>query len=229
MILFSGIILLIICIFHTMTTPENTNTFQDTLLPTNIKYPRSTDFPFKSTDFPSPRSDNTPLNSQLPSLPISSLPPNNEPSLLDLHAIGITDSSGDMLDDCIGVLLLLIGVGVVAVWYIYMIKSLCDISYRDQKDLCPGSNAWLYLLFSISVFMNVYGILNMWFDASSRKAHLVGNAILLVATTGWGCVELFGVSCINELYNTLLYLMLTATVFLNLVNTAVIIMFLLMT
>lgn len=223
-----------------MTTPEYTVTFRDTLLPTDIKYPLS-------ADFPSPMSDKTPLHSQLPLPPTSSLTPTNgvsqvsmtqvctldlgrlEENALDLYSIGITGSSGDIMGGCIGVFLVLGVVGGVALWYIYMIKSLCDISYRDQKDLCPGSNAWLYLLFTISLFLNIYGMLNMCFDASSKKAHLVGNAIILLATTGWGCAELFGVSCIDKLYNTLLYLMLAVTVLLNLANTAVYILFILMT
>ena len=242
-----------------MTTPEYTNTFRDTLLPTDIRYPLSADFPFKSTDFPSPRSNKTQL--PLPTLTTSSptTPTNgvtqcqvstsqgrpNDPSLylgrieanveanveandIDLYAIGITGSSGDLLGNCIGVFLVLGVVGGVAVWYIYMIKSLCDISYRDQKDLCPGSNAWLYLLFTISLFLNIYGMLNMCFDASSKKAHLVGNAILLLASTGWGCAELFGVSCIDELYDTLLYVMLAVTVLINLANTAVTIVIIMM-
>jgi hypothetical protein len=42
-------------------------------------------------------------------------------------------------------------------------------------------------------------------------------------------VEMFGVPCIDQLYNTLLYLMLAITVLINLMNTTVTLVMLMMT
>ena len=40
--------------------------------------------------------------------------------------------------------------------------------------------------------------------------------------TIWGCVELFGVNCLNELNHTLLYTMLEVTVIINIISTGII-------
>lgn len=135
------------------------------------------------------------------------------------HRIRCGGSGIELLGGCIGVLFV-IGIFVCAImWFIYMVKSLCNLSYHDQKDLCPASNVWLYVLLSISLFANLYGITNNM-ESSSKKSQLICGTIVLLATTSWGCVELFGVPCIDQLYDTLLYTMFTITVLLNMINTA---------
>ncbi len=34
---------------------------------------------------------------------------------------------------------------------VYIIKSLCETSYSEQKNLCLTSNAWIYLLLSMVI------------------------------------------------------------------------------
>jgi hypothetical protein len=137
-------------------------------------------------------------------------------------------TGGGIMVASIGGLLVISILSGVAVWYIYMVKSLCDLSYHEQKALCSGSNAWLYVLFTISLFSNVYGMTNMD-KSTSKKGQLMCNAFVLLVTTSWGCVEMFGVPCIDQLYNTLLYLMLAITVLINLMNTTVTLVMLMMT
>jgi hypothetical protein len=116
-------------------------------------------------------------------------------------------------------MLLVIGIvgGGVVVWFAYTIKSLCDLSYHDQKDLCPGSNAWLYLLLTVSLFTN-------WITPTTdlkswSKVQVIIGTFVQLGITSWGCAEMLGVPCIDQLYDTTLYLMLAITVVLNLINT----------
>jgi uncharacterized membrane protein YuzA (DUF378 family) len=133
---------------------------------------------------------------------------------------------------CFGLLLFFVILGIVggAITYIvFVIISLCRTSYNEQKDLCEKSNAWLYLLLGL--------ILNTLVGSNSAKSRSGSNSnsedkssiscgptIQILTSLSfmiWGCIELFGTNCVNELDGTLLYTMLQVAVYVNIVLTGI--------
>jgi hypothetical protein len=107
----------------------------------------------------------------------------------------------------------------IVTYMVYTIKSLCETSYSEQKNLCSESNAWIYLLISV-VINPIIGLIQL-FCVKFRGEHnmFVMSAISSLAFLIWWCIEFYNVNCVNELEHTLLYTMLIVTVLSNLVIT----------
>jgi hypothetical protein len=133
---------------------------------------------------------------------------------------------------CFGAIIFLIFaiglVGLAITYIVYVIISLCQTSYNEQKDMCANSNVWLYLLLSI-----ILGTMTSSLTTKSRlnsnhssKSKNNLNSILPgliqvlygLTFTIWGCIELFGVNCVGQLKHTLLYTMMEVSVFANIVS-----------
>jgi len=140
-----------------------------------------------------------------------------------------TDKRFNFSEECgscimCGTILLALGIIGCAITYIvYMIMSICQTSYNEQKDICNKSNAWLYLLLSliINVIVGSAATKSQSSDNSKYKSNISCKIILQIFTCVtfliWGCVELFGVECVGDLKSTLLYTMLQVTVITNIV------------
>jgi len=119
-------------------------------------------------------------------------------------------------------------VGLTITYIVYVIISLCQTSYKEQKDMCEKSNAWLYLLLSliIGTIGNSSGVKLSKSESESKSSgpNLIQSMCVLVFTI-WGCVELFGIGCVHELKSTLLYTMLEISVIAYLVIGGIIMVF----
>ncbi len=129
---------------------------------------------------------------------------------------------------CFGIvmgLFFLIGIIGLAITYIvYVIISLCETSYHEQKDMCDSSNAWLYLLLSIILGTVISSTKSSRFnsnntsESSDNSIYSFIEILYFLAFTIWGCIELFQVDCVDELKHTLLYTMLKISVFAEIVG-----------
>ena len=53
---------------------------------------------------------------------------------------------------CFSIFILIVGILGCAITYIvYVIMSLHQTSYSEQKDMCEKSNAWIYILLTIII------------------------------------------------------------------------------
>ena len=127
---------------------------------------------------------------------------------------------------CLGAATFIISVqfGLV-VYTAFVIRSLCLTSFREQRHMCPTSDAWLYLL--LHLLGNCIGVPyckkqdldreDITATAEFRASFTVGIAFMI-----WGCVELFHTRCDDAaFYHTLLYKMLQVTVIIDLCLTIV--------
>lgn len=121
-------------------------------------------------------------------------------------------------------MLMIIGILGCAITYIvYVIMSLSQTSYSEQKKLCEKSNAWLYLLLGmiINAIVGSYTSIQKSSDDNNKLNRIYLKYLTCVVFTIWGCVELFSVNCVNELNNTLLYTMLEVSVICNIIITGI--------
>lgn len=186
---------------------------------------------------PSNQYTNIPLSSDIESQANLNLNPNPstrlKPNPIQLNPsphIELVNSSDKFgcLAGCVGILFALGLIGLGITYVVYVIISLCETSYHEQKDMCGKSNAWLYLLLGliIGTVSNTSAAKNKArarSDSSESKSgsspacSTIIQGLVPLCFTIWGCIELFGVGCVGELKSTLLYTMLEVSVIANLV------------
>jgi hypothetical protein len=136
-----------------------------------------------------------------------------------------TSTYCDWITSAIIIMFILGIIASVITYVVYVIKSLCQTSYYEQKNLCSESNAWIYLL--LSMVINAFvGLCSEKSKNESEKS----NSYCTLTISGlafmiWGCVELYGVKCVNKLDHTLLYTTLKITVLSNIVITCLLMLF----
>ena len=103
---------------------------------------------------------------------------------------------------CIGAFVLVM-IASGTTYIVYTITSLCQTSYNDQKEMCSMSNAWIYLL--LNMVINAIIILTsiksqiIYKSENSKKLNICDlQQIASFGFTIWGCIELFGVNCVNS-------------------------------
>jgi len=141
-----------------------------------------------------------------------------------------TTSNSTYIMYMLGILFILGIIGCAIIYSVYVIISLCQTSYNEQKEICSKSNAWLYLLLELVVNSIVSKISikqkNTGDTEKSKKSNYRDLLqITSIAFTIWGCIELFGVNCVKELNHTLLYTMLQVSVIRNIIVTGILLLF----
>ena len=104
--------------------------------------------------------------------------------------------------------LALITASAIITYIIFTIISLVDMSYKESKDLCKQSNLWIYLLISsyILLFTNKIPNNNVQNDAGF-VVKISLRYIYSLAFTIWGLYEFLDIQCVEELEDSLLYIM----------------------
>lgn len=141
--------------------------------------------------------------------------------------LDLKTSAKDCLSYILFVIILLGIIGIAIAYIVYIITSLCETSYSEQKKMCSKSNAWLFLLLSLivnSIVTSKSGNKAKSND-DTKSNDLILELLVSLGFTIWGCYELFGVKCVGELSHTLLYTMLQISVITDIVIFGFVILF----
>ena len=123
---------------------------------------------------------------------------------------------------CCNMILILALFSASISYVVFCIIALCDLSYKQQKEICKKSNAWIYILLNLISGVIIFGITKNKKD-TNKKDNLLVSYIILIAMMIWGCYELFGINCVSKLDNTLLYIMLQINVYLRIITNSIVI------
>ena len=185
----------------------------------------STDFfSFESIE-PSPRFESIDTNeTRFESIVLDtpeSLSPDSKKSITETFPTK-NKTNGSCLIICCNMILILALFSASISYVVFSIIALCDLSYKQQKDICKKSNAWIYILLNLISGVIIFGITKNKKD-TNKKEHLLLSYIILLAMMIWGCYELFGINCVSKLDNTLLYIMLQINVYLRIITNLIVI------
>ena len=123
-----------------------------------------------------------------------------------------------LVDYCIECCSYVLGLGIcslVVVFYVYGIIALCDTSYKEVSTMCSDSNLWYFLL--ILLILNLSSSKSL-VSKASKESNGCGSVIAFLIYMGyisWGTYELFGISCVDQLHDTLLWKMSLISVIIN--------------
>jgi hypothetical protein len=138
----------------------------------------------------------------------------------------ITESNNSTKFSCLIIccnMILILALFCASISYVvFSIIALCDLSYKQQKDICKKSNAWIYILLNLISGVIIFGITKNKKD-KNKKDNLLLSYIILIAMMIWGCYELFGINCVSKLNNTLLYIMLQINIYLRIITNLIVI------
>lgn len=128
------------------------------------------------------------------------------------------------------IILALIG-GCITI-LVFDILALKDISPSEVHELCPESAMWWYILVTLilSFLSSITSSKNSnSSDDDKKKQGAILNSFLLgIVMFVWGCIEIWGVDCVDELHGTLLYRMSLVHVFIGIAGTAFSLFFMLL-
>lgn len=123
---------------------------------------------------------------------------------------------------CCNIILILALFSASISYVVFSIIALCNLSYKQQKDICNKSNAWIYILLNLISGVIIFGITKNKKD-TNKKDNLLVTYIILIAMMIWGCYELFSINCVSKFDNTLLYIMLQINVYLRIITNLIVI------
>jgi len=98
-------------------------------------------------------------------------------------------------------------IAYIASWiafYIFCAFSLDKTSYTEQKDLCPESNAWVFVI-SMLIYLCLECVTTPLQNNNIAKNIQLSMACLFAV---WSVREFFFVSCVSNLSNTYLHTVL---------------------
>jgi hypothetical protein len=95
---------------------------------------------------------------------------------------------------------------LLIIFIVYMIIGLIQTSINEINNSCPKSHLWYYSLIAlILLIMQNIQIINSKKDS---KISLIMSCIQILQSIVmliWGSYELFGINCVNEFKDTILY------------------------
>lgn len=150
-----------------------------------------------------------------------SLSPNSKKSITETFPPKNKNNTSCLII-CCNIILILALFSASISYVVFSIIALCDLSYKQQKDICKKSNAWIYILLNLISGVIIFGITKNKKD-TNKKDNLLVSYIILIAMMIWGCYELFGINCVSKLDNTLLYIMLQINVYLRIITNLIVI------
>lgn len=114
--------------------------------------------------------------------------------------------------------------GTIAVVVLDII-ALKDTSNIDVHDKCSESALWPYVLVSLILTCS-----NLMFSSNSsankndkKQGITINTSIVSVAIFVWGCIELWGIDCVNNMSHTLLYKMALVHLISSIVSISIIV------
>ncbi len=106
-------------------------------------------------------------------------------------------------------------------FFVYAIISLVRTSNNEQKDLCHRSSAWVYVLVHLILGGFIY---QQGEDKGDNDVEKLGKAcwnlikyLTILGLMSWGCYELWGISCVDQLKDKLLYIILQIYVIVDII------------
>lgn len=110
---------------------------------------------------------------------------------------------------------------------VFDIIALKQTSNNEVTDECPSSALWSFVLVSL-----ILNCLSLIFQSGSSKKEetqnkqgITINVITVnVAVCVWGCIELWGVECVSEVDDTLLYTMAMVHVISSIVSLGIVVL-----
>jgi hypothetical protein len=164
------------------------------------------------------------LSSEYTNITISNNIESNIPNLNQNHPVHNKSTTLNKCKCLIEILFLFFSIGLVITYTICVIISICKTSYNEQKEMCSNSNIWLYLLLNIICNSLITLLITNYKLNSNDSSKNKNNSnypdfiqvLYILSFTIWGCIELFGVNCVNHLKSTLLYTMMEVSVFIKL-------------
>jgi hypothetical protein len=119
--------------------------------------------------------------------------------------------TNELSECCMGCGGCILGLGLVGSMvslYVFSIMGLCETPYKDVDELCPESNLWYFLLvlliMNLSSGKSAVKRFSDDSDSSNGCAALI-SLFIHIGYISWGTYEVFGVSCIDQLHDTLLW------------------------
>lgn len=205
-----------------------TSTNESANIPSIDSTSDSTDFFSFETIEPSPRFESIDTNeTRFESIVLDtpeSLSPDSKKSITETFTTKTENNSNNFscLIICCNMILILALFSASISYVVFSIIALCDLSYKQQKEICKKSNAWIYILLNLISGVIIFGITKNKKD-TNKKDNLLVSYIILIAMMIWGCYELFGINCVSKLDNTLLYIMLQINVYLRIITNSIVI------
>ena len=151
-----------------------------------------------------------------------SLSPNSKKSITETFPTKNESDKISCLIICCNIILILALFSASISYVVFSIIALCNLSYKQQKDICNKSNAWIYILLNLISGVIIFGITKNKKD-TNKKDNLLVTYIILIAMMIWGCYELFSINCVSKFDNTLLYIMLQINVYLRIITNLIVI------
>ena len=94
----------------------------------------------------------------------------------------------------------------VILLYVYGIMGLYNTTFKDVDDLCPNSKLWYFMLVLLILNINISrGISSQMREDTDSSAFYITLFIIYIAYIAWGTYEVFEVSCVDKLHDTLLW------------------------
>lgn len=94
-------------------------------------------------------------------------------------------------------------------YIVFAIIGLVNTSLNKESDLCSDSHLWIYSLISLILLLkskNTIAVLTQKEDDKNYNfIQTICEILILLGMCVWGAYEFFGVKCVNELNNTILY------------------------
>lgn len=88
---------------------------------------------------------------------------------------------------------------------VFIIFTIISLSIYKINNLCPESNLWYFVLTSLLIF--IFSLVNYKVNNTSSKYIYNILCYLIISSTliTWGTYELFYITCVNKISNTMLY------------------------
>lgn len=132
----------------------------------------------------------------------------------------MSDNSNSNVTSCIGgccgIILALGVIGGVIALLVFDILALKAINPAEVYDECHDSAMWWYIL--VTIIMMFLGGSSTAASKDKENAGLINNGLVSIVMFIWGCIEVWGVDCVDELKHELLYKMALTHVIIGIVG-----------
>ena len=121
---------------------------------------------------------------------------------------------------------------LIITYIVFAIIGLVRTSLNIESELCHESNLWIYVLVSLILFLKINNVITIFKkpenDGETKYFQFLVEFGISLSMFIWGAYELFGVKCVNNLNNTILYkcafgYWITSTILLGIIVSIIII------
>jgi hypothetical protein len=98
------------------------------------------------------------------------------------------------------------------IYFIFTVVGLVKESYNEQLNQCSNSHLWIYIL--VNLVVNGLNAILVYYSIYKKQTCTdKENLYVFLGLLAWGCYELFGVRCVENLQSTMLYKILEVNVY----------------